>query len=394
MEAQGARGARPHWFPFTVVCVAYLSVTVGEQVLSPVFPAASDDLGLSVGQGGIAFGVLTAAIALSNLAGGLALRRWSAAALVRTSAAITAVGAALAATSGGFIHLLGAQVVLGLAAGLFFPAGLQAVAITAGTRRGFAMGIYGVAFSAGLAIAALLGVIGASQGWRAAFWVAAALGVVALVAGLWLDVRVEHDHSPHAGIPWRRIASLPTGVGSIGAICQYGAIPFLTTYAVVQWDLSKAGAAAVLTAGRLVSILAKLVSGARADRVGARASVRSTAVVLVVTGLGFLVLSGGWLAYALAAVFAGWVSGLFPLANVMAVERFGQDGAALGAYRSVQIGIGAAAGVLIGVIGDHVGLRPTLMVAVMSPLVLLWVCRPAPGGAPAVVEPAEGTAHP
>lgn len=388
------RGAQPHWFPFAIVCLAYLASTVGEQVLSPVFPAASDDLGLSVGQGGIAFGVLTAAIAVSNLIGGLALRRWSATALVRISAAVTVVGAVTAATAGGFAHLVAAQIVLGVAAGLFFPAGLQAVAITTGTRRGFAMGIYGVAFSAGLAIAALLGVLGASRGWRTAFWVSAGLAVVALVASLLLHVRVARDPLPASGIPWRRVAGLPTVVGSIGAICQYGAIPFLTTYAVVQWDLSKAGAAAVLTAGRLVSILAKLVSGARADRIGARASVRGTAIVLVVTGFGFLALPGGWAAYALAAVFAGWVSGLFPLANVMAVERFGQDGAALGAYRSMQIAIGAAAGVLIGITGDRIGLRPTLLVAVASPLALLWICRPLPTGVAGGAEPVENTARP
>jgi fucose permease len=98
-------------------------------------------------------------------------------------------------------------------------------------------------------------------------------------------------------------------------------------------------------------------------------------VILVATGLGWVLLPAGWPAYALAAVFAGWVSSLFPVANVLAVERFGQNGAALGAYRSAQIAIGAAAGAAIGVVGDRVGLRPTLMVAVVTPALLLWICR-------------------
>ena len=74
-------------------------------------------------------------------------------------------------------------------------------------------------------------------------------------------------------------------------------------------------------------------------------------------------------------MFAGTVSSLFPIANLLAVERFGRHGGALGAYRSAQIGIGALAGFLIGTIGEHVGLRPVLAVACCAPLLLVWLCR-------------------
>jgi hypothetical protein len=67
---------------------------------------------------------------------------------------------------------------------------------------------------------------------------------------------------------------------------------------------------------------------------------------------------------------------------VLAVERFGSDGMALGAYRSVQIALGAAASAVIGAAGDVFGLRPTLAVAVLVPLALLYICR----------EPREATA--
>ena len=76
-----------------------------------------------------------------------------------------------------------------------------------------------------------------------------------------------------------------------------------------------------------------------------------------------MLLPGSLLTYALAALFAGMVSSLGPVANVLAVERFGGDGMALGAYRSVQIALGAAASAVIGLAGDVFGLRPTLAVA-------------------------------
>lgn len=366
----------PRWGAFALVCMAYLAATVGEQVLSPVFPEVSDDLGLTKASGGIAFGVLAFSIALANLVGGMLLKRVGSSGMIGLAAAISTVGSVIAAVAPGFGLLVVAQVFLGVGAGFFFPAGLQAVAILAGPhRKGFAMGIYGVAFSAGLTVAALLGTIGATTDWRLSFWISAGLSLAAVVASF--GVRIT-PAPVTAGTPRVRIGEimgLPTAVGSVGAISQYGAIPFLTTFAVVEWDLSKAGAAGLLAVGRVISILAKLISGAGADRVGPRASARTTGTVLVGTGLAWVLLPGGWVTYALAAIFAGTVSSLFPVANVLAVERFGQNGTALGAYRSVQIGIGAAAGALIGLIGDAIGLRPVLVVAVLSPLSLLWLCR-------------------
>ena len=69
----------------TLLCGAYLSATVGEQVLSPLFPTTRHDLGLSEGQGGIAFGVLAFSIAAFNMVSGLALARWAATTLVKAT---------------------------------------------------------------------------------------------------------------------------------------------------------------------------------------------------------------------------------------------------------------------------------------------------------------------
>jgi predicted MFS family arabinose efflux permease len=230
-----------------------------------------------------------------------------------------------------------------------------------------------VAFSVGLTLAALLGVLGARQGWRIAFWVSAALAAAAIVASGWLRTAAATANEP--GIPWRLVLGLPTAVGAVGAVCQYGAIPFLTTFAVSEWGLSAGGAALLLAVGRVVSIAAKLVTGASSDRVGPYTSARRTGVVLTVTGLAWVLLPGSWPVYALAALFAGTVSSLFPVANVMAVERFGGRGSALGAYRSAQIGVGAVAGLAIGLLGDALGLRPTLAVAVVVPASLVLMCR-------------------
>jgi MFS transporter, YNFM family, putative membrane transport protein len=362
---------RPRWGAFALVCLAYLGVTVGEQALSPVMPEVAAEFGVSEGQSGLAFGLLALSIAAANLVGGAVLGRFGARALMLAGLAATVAGSVVAALANGFATVVAAQVLLGAGAGLYFPAGLQAVPAVSGSgRRGFAMGIYGVAFSAGLTVAALLGALGATHGWRLAFWFAAGLAVAAFVA-TW-PVRLDPPSGAPVSIrfPVRAIVGLPTVIGSVGAICQYGAIPFLTTFAVAEWGLSAGEAAAVLAVGRVLSILAKVISGASSDRRGPIVSARATGIVVGVTGVAWVLLPGGWAAYASAAVFAGAVSSFFPVANMVAVDSFGANGPALGAYRSAQIGIGAAAGWLIGRLGETFSLQATLLIAVATPFLL------------------------
>lgn len=376
---------KPRWVPFALLCAAYFATTTGEQMLSPLFPIVSEDLGLSVAQGGIAFAVLTATIAVTNLVGGDAVRRVTPRTIVRAACLAGVGGAVVNALTTSYPLLLVGQVLLGAAAGLFFPIGLQGVGIAAGpAKRGFAMGIYGVAFSGGLLAAALLGTLGAASTWRVPFWVAAGLFVAAGIAIGFTDLGPKAA-GPRGKLPLREVLTLPTYVGIVLAILQYGAIPFLTTYAVSRWGISAAEAAAVLVVGRLVSIVAKVIGGASADRIGPRASGRRTALVLTVTGVAWVLLPGGIVTYGIAALFAGSVSSLGPVANLLAVERFGGNGLALGMYRSVQIALGALASAMVGLIASWVGLRPTLAVAGLVPLALLWICREprAPATAPA-----------
>ncbi|MEO8266282.1 MAG: MFS transporter [Ilumatobacteraceae bacterium] len=375
IPTQASAALRPRWGSFALVCMAYLVATTGEQLLSPLYPTASHQLGLSVADGGIVFGLLTGSIAVFNLVGGVLLRRMSPGALIRIAAMVGVVGSLTSATAHSLIHLVVGQVVLGASAGLFFPAGLQAVGLLAGpAKKGFAMGIYGVAFSGGLLLAAILGAVGSSYDWRIPFWVAAGLGAIAAIGGAG-EAKTKPLRGSHSRFSLRTVMALPTAVGTVLAVCQYGAIPFLTTFAVNQWGLTATSAATVLVVGRVISILAKVVGGASSDRVGAKTSARRTGIVLTATGLAWVLLPGSLLTYGLAALFAGMVSSLGPIANVLAVERFGGDGMALGAYRSVQIALGAAASALIGVCGELLGLRPTLAVATLAPLTLLWICR-------------------
>ena len=140
--------------------------TVGEQALSPVMPEVAAEFGVT--EGAVAAWPSACSRCRSpsaNLVGGACS---AASAPRRSDARRPGVDDARAAwwppSPTDLPCVVAAQVLLGAGAGLYFPAGLQAVAVVAGAgRRGFAMGIYGVAFSAGLTVAAVLGALGASE---------------------------------------------------------------------------------------------------------------------------------------------------------------------------------------------------------------------------------------
>ena len=367
--------AKPQWFGFFLACAAYLAASVGESLLSPIFPTTAKDLDLDLTLGGVAFGLLTGSIAVANIVGGRLLPRLGATRVIRIAGVLTLVGALLAAAATSFLPLAAAQILLGAGSGFYFPAGIQAVGTLAGPhRKGFAMGMFGVAFSGGLTIAAVLAAVGADHGWRVSFVISAVLAAASAVGTLWLRTPTLAPPAERARLA--DVLGLPTFVGTIGSVCQYGTVSFLTTFAVEEWGMAVGTAASLLAVGRVLSILAKVVSGAGADRAGPLVSARRTGAVLVATGVGWTLLPASPLTYALAAVFAGTVSTLFPLANVLAFERFGSQGGALGLYRSVQIGLGALATFLVGVAADAFGLRPVLAVTVVTPLLLFPLCRP------------------
>src|SRR5690606_22079080 len=121
------RANTAHWPAFSMVTAAYLAVTVSESILAPLFPIVAGQLGLDVGLAGVAFGLLTGAIAVGNLLGGYLLARLGSRPAILASLATAWAGCLVAATASGRAGFLVAQVLIGLGAGLFFAPGISAV---------------------------------------------------------------------------------------------------------------------------------------------------------------------------------------------------------------------------------------------------------------------------
>jgi predicted MFS family arabinose efflux permease len=386
----------PNKTAFARVTGGYLAASTGESLLAPLFPVVGRDLGLGTGSAGLAFATLAVSIAVGGLAGGLVLaRRGPRIGTVGALLLVAAGAATSAAADGEPVFLLG-QAVLGFGSGSFFASGLTAVAALAGDRRrGMAMGIFGIAFSGGLALAGGVAALGDAWGWRSSFLFAAglALASAATIAPLRLPARATREArgapSRARNQSRREALAIPVSVGGVAAACQYGTVAFLPLFAVHEWGLSPAAAALMITVARILSIPAKLVSGNAADGAGAVRIARRLGLLLAVLGAWWTIAPGQASAGVWAAVlFAAFVSGLGPVANVLALEGFAEHAELLGAFRSAQIGLGAATDALIGLTAGLVGLRPALAVAaVLIPGSLLLVGRNAQAGRESLKSP-------
>jgi MFS family permease len=369
----------PRWATFTLVCLAYLATTTGESLLSPIYPIAASDLGLNLAGAGTAFFVLALSIAAANLVGGLLLRWWSANHVLAMALLSTATGCLVAATAHSAWQFFGAQIFIGVGAGLLYPAAIMSVGTFAGPdRRGFAMGVFGVFFSGGLTLAAGLAALGTRLDWRISFVVGIGLAAVAMIGVIPIRDAPRSDATDSVFSGLRAVLGAPTAIGVVGGISQYATVSFFPVFAVTVWGLTVSKAAAFLAIGRVLSIPAKLFAGWLADRVGPTSAARMIGLLLSASGLLWAVVPVVGLAIAGGVVFVAAVSGLFPLANTLAFDVAGRRGGALGAFRSLQLGAGALAGLVIGWSSQVAGLRPTVAVVTLLPLSLMVLRPPIP----------------
>lgn len=366
----------PHPHPvraFSTVTLAFLAVTIAESILAPLYPSLVATMGLDLSTAGAAFGLLTGSIAVGNFAGGFLLARRGPRAGIVSSVLLAAVGCVSAATATSQASLFVAQALIGLGAGIFFAPGINAAGRLAPShRRGLAMGGFGLAFSIGLALAAGLAAIGAGDSWRLAFWVAAGACTVAAVTAS--VVRLPSRVNEVPGGARRRLRDalgLAVVVGSVGAVSQYGTVSYLPVFAVTVWGSSPARAALLLAIARVVSAPGKLLVGWSADRWGSSATLRGIAALLAGSGAVWTLGPSGVVVTVAAVVFAAGVSTLFPVANLLAIEGFGDRGPLLGTFRSTQIAVGAAGTATLGWVAAVAGLRPVLAVAALVPGILL-----------------------
>ena len=265
---------------------------------------------------------------------------------------IVMVAGALAMALGGILYLLAdnvgtliaARLVVGAGEGSVYTAGATwAVDLAPEDRRGFALGLFGLAVWGGLSLGPLAGeLLRSSSGYDAVWTLTAALPAAAAL----LATRLPEPEFPALSPEAEREALLPKAAHRPGlalALANVGYASLAGFVVLALKDRGIEGGATVFTAFAVAVFASRLVLSRVPDRAGARPTA-TTAGLLEALGLAVIAAAHS-LALALAGALIVGVgfSMLFPSLALMVVGEVTDDrrGTAMGAFTAFfDIGVG------------------------------------------------------
>jgi MFS family permease len=356
-------------------------------------PLWAAEFGLSFAQVGVIRTVYTGGMAAFQVPAGFLAERWGERRLLAAGTALTAVGFVAAGWAGGFGALLLVLLMAGLGSSVQHPLASSLISKAyEGRGRRAALGTYNFSGDVGKAgAAAVIALVAAAAGWRTA---GAAYGTLGLVAAVTVWVVLSRlragDASPATdgdGAPVRgwgirdpRGFSALSGIGMIDNATRTGFITFLP-FVLMAKGSTVAGVGTALALLFVGGAAGKFVCGLVAERVGV---IRTVILTEAATAAGIAAIIVAPLPLALVTLVPlgvalnGTSSVLYgTVADLVMAERRSR---AYGLYYTVTVGCSALAPTLYGLIGDAVGVGPTLAIIasiVLATLPLCLLLRPA-----------------
>ena len=205
---------RPTRIIFALLCLLYFITYIDRVNVSTAAVGFGKDFHLSKTQIGLVFSAFAYPYLLFQVIGGWVSDRFGTRRTLIVCGLIWATATILTGLASGLISLLAARLLLGLGEGATFPAATAAMARwVARGKRGFAQGVTHAAARIGNAAApGLIVAIMAAFGWRASFFVCAAISFAWI--GLWMLTFTERPRD-HPRITPEELATLPVAVTAI-----------------------------------------------------------------------------------------------------------------------------------------------------------------------------------
>jgi MFS family permease len=265
-----------------------------------------------------------------------------------------------------YLVFVGACLLFGVGTGLYGPTRGTLLSAVFPDNDGTALGITWAAGSLGAAgLPFVAGVIAAAFGWRVGFAFGVPLFALLTVGNWWIvpdrypgkestsrDSKRKLIRRIIVGLARRRILLAGCAFTILAFVFQ-GLTAFLPTYLVVAKGLRQETAALAYGAFFAASALIQPVAGAVADQYGDRMTL---AVVTAFSGLLLFALPfvTGVTMVALLVALLGFRGGVAPITNAYLVSSIPADvqGAGYGLLRTVYMGLGATAPVVVGFLAD------------------------------------------
>ena len=340
-------------------------------IVAGLIPDISRETGVSEGLVGQMVSVFTLCYAISG-PGLSSVLRMDTRRLLLTAIAVFTVGNIASALSDTLLTLLMSRAVSGIGAGLYSPtAAATAAALAPEGRRGRALSLLLAGLSVGTVIGVPLGLLmAADHGWRSAFWLISALGVIAAVGIAILIPRLQLTTSPGirarlAVVIDRRVApvvlvSLLFNIASLGLYTYIA--PVLRTAAGVTQPIP------FLWAWGVGGIIGAFTVGALIDRASGATRVMPFVAALLMVATAAIVPAGTVL-FAVAIAVGCWGAAGFaspPPQQHLILERAADRGTVAVAANSSAIYLGGAIGSGLAGIALHLGLTAAALPVIAS----------------------------
>jgi FSR family fosmidomycin resistance protein-like MFS transporter len=306
--------------------------------------------------------------------------------------ALGGLGIALAGLAPSYGLTLAAVVLSGIGVAAYHPEGSRFANYVSGARRASGMSLFSVGGNVGFALGPVLvtplilafGLSG-TVFVLIPTWLMAAVLVAELprLRGFRTDVARGRIKATEHSDAWGPFALL-AGVIALRSFVYFGLVTFIPLYYVADLHTGKATGNAALAAMLIGGALGTLIGGRLADRVGRRAVLLGSMVVLPPLIVGFLI-SGPALAVVFAALAGAATIATFAVTIVMGQEYLpGRLGVSAGVTIGLSIGLGGVGAPLLGLLADADGLRATFETIAVLPLLAFALTLALPRQHPTV----------
>ncbi|WP_018222388.1 MFS transporter [Salinispora pacifica] len=339
--------------------LAMFAFGTGDFIVAGILRELAAEFSVSEALAGQLVTVYSVVYAVTAPVAAVVAARWSRRVLMIGAMSLFALSNVVAAMSESYSILMGTRVTSAIAAAAVTPLCFSAAGtIPPEDKRGKALGFIG----GGLMLAMVLGVplgtwVGGQYGWRAAFWFVAASGLLVLVGMVTMLPALPVSAG---GTLRERLTPLANGSIVRGLACMLivsaGGMMMLTYIAPVMFaagGVTTDGIAVLFLAAGLAGVVATVIGGAGADRLGPPRMITLGATLLAAS---MLTLSAmiGWgdtplaLLVLLAVVWSLAIGTLNPPLQVWLISRSGPSANEVMALNSSAIYLGTSAGGLLG----------------------------------------------
>jgi NNP family nitrate/nitrite transporter-like MFS transporter len=344
-------GSRYKWYILFLVSFTSISVFAMPMMCMPVlFKEISEDLGLSLVQLGVIWGIIPLGGTFVVLFGGLLADRFGAKRILTIGCLLTGLAGILRGVSDSFITLTLTMFLFGLLMTIVGPSMIKTLSMWFTKGLALANGIFSMAMAVGFMVGSMISATVLSPalgGWRNVLFF---YGAFALISGiLWFfsrsmpDDAAASDAEP-AAVPFKKSIAHVVRIkrvwllalimmGQIG--CVQGALGYLPMYLRdIGW--SEATADGSVTLFHAASMIGTVPITLLSNKFHSRTPILFIAVLATAIGVGLLAISGGPLVWA-AVFIAGIVrDGFMAISTTMIIETGG-----VGAlYAGTAIGMG------------------------------------------------------